>query len=153
MGDFSREHEIKNDFLTYLTRRDFKMYNGWRLLENKHISPIKKIFTLKSPLNILYSIENMTEFCKERGFDYHQMNDLTNGRKKQSYSWSLPETELKIHWLIHNKKLFRIVEGWETYYFCKKNGLNIVKLNKLCEGKISEYNGWTLGEEPIDYQI
>src|ERR1041384_1878888 len=101
--EFSLSQGLRQSDLCFLTREQCKIYNGWRLLKNRHISPIKKIYKLRSPLGHIYHFENAAEFCRQHNLDNSNLNDVLKGNIIQHRSWSLDTIELEIFWIKDSK--------------------------------------------------
>ena len=85
-----------------------KICQGWRLLENKHITKdsiktdrISKISNtydvrIQSPTNKVFGpISNLNQFCKEHGLSQSSMHDLIKGKRKAYKGWILLDQEEK----------------------------------------------------------
>jgi group I intron endonuclease len=89
LAKFSRQHGFKTNDLTYLTRKQCKIYNGWRLLENRHLKPIEKIVKLQSPDCTLFIVDNVFNFCRANNLDYSTIRKVIRGEKTHYKGWKM----------------------------------------------------------------
>lgn len=102
MRAFCREHSLSAGTFRSMIKGEIKIYNGWRLYENKDLTKedikkerIKKIsntYDVKiiSPTNEVFGpITNLNSFCKEHGLNQGSMDYLIKGKKKSYKGWRL----------------------------------------------------------------
>jgi len=98
---FCREHGINDKNFRSMINGYAKICQGWRLLENKHITKdsiktdrISKISNtydvrIQSPTNKVFGpISNLNQFCKEHGLSQSSMHDLIKGKMNQIYTYN-----------------------------------------------------------------
>lgn len=93
IDEFSRKHNINSSMISNIIAKRTRYCNGWSLYEGsieKPISKNAKIYhvNLTSPDGeLIYIIENLTKFCKERELNISCIRALLNGRiKKRNYN-------------------------------------------------------------------
>ena len=123
-----------------LTQKNCYHIQGWFVYNNqkkiKLLSPIDEIVEL-------YSYE-INEFAEKHDLIPQILQQVINKKIKHYKGWSLLETPLKKIYL-QNADGRKIVSWFgKLRTDCNKIGISNKRVEKLCNKKIKEYNGWTI---------
>lgn len=99
LAQFCRDNALSYTGMRRLIRGDVEEYKGWKLADD--VEPVKydrrgrrgKIFSLVSPDNDVYRVDNLSRFCAEHGLVRNSVRLLTLGAASQHKGWRLAPKE------------------------------------------------------------
>jgi group I intron endonuclease len=154
LQDFCRKNRLSFNAMHRLAKGQSKLkgHKGWTHRNSVRQREYVKTYDgfIDPAGNIVESITNLAEFCRQHGLDNTHMVAVMRGRICSHRGWThvhgRTRQDRKTHtgFVDPNGTRISITNLAE---FCRENDLHPVKMHNLKSGKIQRYKGWTWSNE------